>query len=66
MLFIMSIFLKIVLFSIKIYNFIYKELIIKKMTTPKFKKFKIEAYKPGKSKIKKLKKLLNFQQMSQL
>ena len=25
------------------------------MTTPKFKKFNIEAYKPGKSKIKKLK-----------
>ena len=28
------------------------------MTTPKFKKFKIEAYKPGKSKFKKL--LLNY------
>ena len=29
------------------------------MTTPKFKKFKIEAYKPGKSKFKKLKKIIN-------
>ena len=28
------------------------------MTTPKFKKFNIEAYKPGKSKIKKLKKII--------
>ena len=28
------------------------------MTTPKFKKFNIEAYKPGKSKIKKLKKIV--------
>jgi histidinol-phosphate aminotransferase len=28
------------------------------MTTPKFKKFDIEAYKPGKSKIKKLKKIV--------
>ncbi|MDC3257525.1 histidinol-phosphate transaminase [Candidatus Pelagibacter sp.] len=28
------------------------------MTTPKFKKFDIEAYKPGKSKIKKLKKII--------
>ncbi len=28
------------------------------MTTPKFKKFKIEAYKPGKSKFKKLKKVI--------
>ena len=28
------------------------------MTTPKFKKFKIEAYKPGKSKLKKLKKVI--------
>ena len=28
------------------------------MTTPKFKKFKIEAYKPGKSKLKKLKKII--------
>ena len=28
------------------------------MTTPKFKKFKIEAYKPGKSKFKKLKKIV--------
>ena len=28
------------------------------MTTPKFKKFKIEAYKPGKSKFKKLKKII--------
>ena len=28
------------------------------MTTPKFKKFNIEAYKPGKSKIKKLKKVI--------
>ena len=36
------------------------------MTTPKFKNFNIEPYKPGKSKIKKLKKLLNYQQMSQL
>ena len=55
----MSIFLKIVLFSIKICNFIYKELIkLKKMVTPKFKKFKIEAYKPGKSKVKKLKKVI--------
>ena len=28
------------------------------MTTPKFKKFNIEAYKPGKSKFKKLKKII--------
>ncbi len=28
------------------------------MTTPKFKKFNIEVYKPGKSKIKKLKKIV--------
>ena len=28
------------------------------MTTPKFKRFDIEAYKPGKSKIKKLKKIV--------
>jgi histidinol-phosphate aminotransferase len=28
------------------------------MTTPKFKKFDIDAYKPGKSKIKKLKKIV--------
>ena len=28
------------------------------MTIPKFKKFNIEAYKPGKSKIKKLKKII--------
>ena len=28
------------------------------MTTPNFKKFNIEAYKPGKSKIKKLKKVI--------
>jgi histidinol-phosphate aminotransferase len=28
------------------------------MTTPKFKKFNIEAYRPGKSKIKKLKKIV--------
>jgi len=28
------------------------------MSTPKFKKFKIEAYKPGKSKFKKLKKII--------
>ena len=28
------------------------------MITPKFKKFDIEAYKPGKSKIKKLKKIV--------
>ena len=28
------------------------------MTTPKFKKFNIEAYKPGKSKIKKLRKIV--------
>jgi histidinol-phosphate aminotransferase len=28
------------------------------MTTPKFKKFNIEAYKPGKSKIKELKKIV--------
>ena len=54
----MSIFLKSGLFSIKIYNFIYKELINKKMTTPKFKKFNIEEYKPGKSKIKKLRKIV--------
>ena len=54
----MSIFLKSALFSVKIYNFIYKEPINKKMTTPKFKNFNIEAYKPGKSKIKKLKKIV--------
>ena len=28
------------------------------MTTPKFKKFNIEAYKPGKSKVKRLKKVI--------
>ena len=28
------------------------------MTTPKFKNFNIEPYKPGKSKIKKLKKII--------
>ena len=28
------------------------------MITPKFKKFDIEAYKPGKSKVKKLKKVV--------
>ena len=28
------------------------------MTTPKFKKFNIEAYRPGKSKIKKLRKII--------
>ena len=28
------------------------------MVTPKFKKFKIEAYKPGKSKVRKLKKVI--------
>ena len=28
------------------------------MTTPKFKKFNIEPYKPGKSKVKKLKKII--------
>ena len=28
------------------------------MTTPKFKKFNIEAYRPGKSKIKKLRKIV--------
>ena len=28
------------------------------MTVPKFKKFNIEAYKPGKSKIRKLKKVI--------
>ena len=28
------------------------------MTVPKFKKFKIEAYKPGKSNIGKLKKII--------
>jgi len=28
------------------------------MTIPKFKNFNIEAYKPGKSKIKKLKKII--------
>ena len=28
------------------------------MTVPKFKKFNIEAYKPGKSKINKLKKII--------
>ena len=28
------------------------------MTTPKFKKFNIEAYKPGKSKIINLKKII--------
>ena len=28
------------------------------MNTPKFKKFNIEAYKPGKSKVKKLKKVI--------
>ena len=61
----MSIFLKIVLFSVKIYIFIYKELIVKKMTIPKFKRFNIEAYKPGKSKIKKFKKIIKLSAMSQ-
>ena len=28
------------------------------MITPNFKKFKIEAYKPGKSKVKKLNKVI--------
>ena len=28
------------------------------MTTPNFKKFDIEAYKPGKSKVKKLKNVI--------
>ena len=28
------------------------------MTTPKFKKFDIEGYKPGKSKIEKIKKIV--------
>ena len=28
------------------------------MTTPNFKKFNIEAYKPGKSKVKRLKKVI--------
>ena len=28
------------------------------MITPKFKKFNIEAYKPGKSKVKKLKNII--------
>ena len=28
------------------------------MITPSFKKFKIEPYKPGKSKVKKLKKVI--------
>ena len=28
------------------------------MTTPNFKKFNIEAYKPGKSKFKKLRKII--------
>ena len=28
------------------------------MITPNFKKFKIEAYKPGKSKVKKLKNVI--------
>ena len=28
------------------------------MTTPNFKKFNIEAYKPGKSKIKRLNKVI--------
>ena len=28
------------------------------MITPKFKKFKIEAYKPGRSKVRKLKKVI--------
>ncbi len=28
------------------------------MITPNFKKFKIEAYKPGKSKVKKLKNII--------
>ena len=34
------------------------------MTVPKFKIIKIEAYKPGKSNIEKLRILLNYQQMS--
>ena len=54
----MSIFLKNTLFYVKIYNFIYKELIIKNMTTPKFRNFNIEAYKPGRSKIKKIKDII--------
>jgi len=38
----------------KVQYFIYK---INKMTVPKFKKFKIEAYKPGKSKIGSVKNI---------
>jgi histidinol-phosphate aminotransferase len=48
----MSIFLKNDLFCIKIKYFIYK---MNEMTVPKFKKFRIEAYKPGKSNIGKIK-----------
>ena len=32
------------------------------MITPKFKKFKIEAYRPGKSKVKKLKRVIKLSQ----
>jgi histidinol-phosphate aminotransferase len=46
----MSNILKNDLFCMKVQYFIYK---INEMTVPKFKKFRIEAYKPGKSKIGK-------------
>ena len=39
----------------KVEYFIYK---INKMTVPKFKKFRIEAYKPGKSKIGKTQNII--------
>ena len=39
----------------KVQYFIYK---INKMTVPKFKKFRIEAYKPGKSNIAKVKNII--------
>ena len=51
----MSNFFKNDLFCMKIKYFIYK---INRMTVPKFKKFKIEAYKPGKSNIGKLKNII--------
>ena len=46
------------LFYIKNCYFIYKELKKLKMNTLKFKKFNIETYKPGKSSVKRLKKII--------
>ena len=56
---ILSILLKYWTNSVLIFDyFIYKELEIKNMTIPVFKKIYIQAYKPGKSNVKKLKKII--------